>query len=157
MQISYQRKVQRDMVYTQGRCYVCLELGHKVKDCKSNYICRKCNGKHHIAICTFKRDTSVWKDRPSSVEKDKLQTSVAHSGHIGTGRTSSSMLLQTAKADISDLRGRSEIKCRIIFDSGSQRTYINKEVCDKLGLKVVREEKVVIKAFGQEGEGAPKL
>ena len=135
----------RDMVFTERRCYVCLEVGHKVKDCKSNYMCRKCNGKHHVSLCTSRG--GVKKDNPSSE---------SHSGHIGVGLTNRSMLLQTAKAAISDARGKAEMKCRVIFDSGSQRTYVNEDVCRKLSLEVVREERVIIKAFGQEGKVGPQ-
>ena len=28
-----------------------MKSGHTLKTCSAKYICRKCNGKHHISIC----------------------------------------------------------------------------------------------------------
>ena len=35
----------------------------------------------------------------------------------------------------------------IIFDSGSQRSYITDDLCKRLKLPVIRKEKIVIKTF----------
>ena len=37
---------------TSGRCYVCLRKYHMSRDCRSNSRCTKCNGRHHVSICT---------------------------------------------------------------------------------------------------------
>ena len=38
-----------------GRCFICFQNKHLASACKSNYKCHKCNGRHHISICTFSR------------------------------------------------------------------------------------------------------
>ena len=44
-----------------------------------------------------------------------------------------------------------QIHTRILFDSGSQRFYISETVWNKLKLKTVRTERVIINTFGQTG------
>ena len=34
-------------------CFICFSKEHLASSCKFHYICRKCNGKHHISICIF--------------------------------------------------------------------------------------------------------
>jgi hypothetical protein len=41
---------------------------------------------------------------------------------------------------------------RILFDSGSQRSYISEKVRTRLQLKTIRREKVIIKTFGQTSD-----
>ncbi len=61
------------------------------------------------------------------------------------------MLLQAAHADISApvTEGKTE-NIRIIFDSGSQKTYINEQLKKSLNLKVVGKDRLLIKTFGDE-------
>jgi hypothetical protein len=61
----------------------------------------------------------------------------------------SGILLQTARADILPTDDSVQVQTRILFDSGSQRSYISDKVRSTLKLKAIRVEKVVIKTFGQ--------
>ena len=56
--------------------------------------------------------------------------------------------MQTAEAHILNLDKNNEAKSFILFDSGAQRTYITKELKEKLNLVPVRQEKIAIKVFG---------
>ena len=38
----------------EKQCFKCLKQSHLASDCRSNFKCFKCDGNHHIAICTFK-------------------------------------------------------------------------------------------------------
>ena len=68
-------------------------------------------------------------------------------GH--TGCENKGILLQTALADICSA-DTTEVKhyTRLLFDSGSQRSYISAKARDTLQLKTLRTEKVIIKTFG---------
>ena len=46
----------------------------------------------------------------------------------------------------------SAVTVHILFDSGSQRSYIFERAKEKLGLFPRRKEKLLIKTFGQENE-----
>ena len=128
------------------RCFICLDTGHIAKNCKSHYLCRKCkNGKHHISICEQSQA-----DFPSlNREEDKNATSDNKGFVVHANCDKSGILLQTARADILPTDDSVQVQTRILFDSGSQRSYISDKVRSALKLKAIRVEKVVIKTFGQ--------
>ena len=64
------------------------------------------------------------------------------------------ILLQTAKATASDLNELSFANIRIIFDLGSQRTYVNDHLKEILNLKTLETEKLILKIFGNEKSSA---
>ena len=60
------------------------------------------------------------------------------------------VLLQTAKATATDLNDLSFANIQIMFDSGSQRVYVNEHLKQILNLKTLRTEKLILKTFGNE-------
>lgn len=128
-----------EILRKEGRCFLCLEEGHSVRDCKSKYICRKCTtGKHHISICDKKEETLS----AFSFEEGVNDVSLA-------SNENSSILMQTAKARIFNTNSDNVCLSRMLFDTGSQRSYISMNVRKRLKLKKVRTERVVIKTFGE--------
>ena len=64
-----------------------------------------------------------------------------------------SILLQTVIASVSTVQQpHPVVNMRVLFDSGSQRSYISERVRGKLNLLAKRKEKLLIKTFGQENE-----
>ena len=63
---------------------------------------------------------------------------------------SNNVLLQTACAKITNERECLFEKVRIFFDSGSQGSYLNKQVRKKLNLKRVCKERLFIKTFASD-------
>ena len=70
--------------------------------------------------------------------------------YVGFG---SSVALQTAKGII---RGKRDLKIRVLFDCGTHRSFVTKTTKDIAGLNVIRKEWVTITTFGQT-EGRPQL
>lgn len=137
-----------------GRCFLCLKTNHRKQDCSSDYTCRICKGKHHISICPGDNklqitNTSGEESVPSE-EGNEVLTSVA-------SMRSASVLLQTAKAEVSDVGDDVKALTRILFDSGSQRSYIAESVRNHLSLRTVRRETLVVKTFGDELQRNPKI
>jgi len=65
--------------------------------------------------------------------------------------SNTSILLQTAIAQVSRVyQLHPVVNMRILFDSGSQRSYISERAKAKLNLLSKRKEKLLIKTFGQE-------
>jgi len=127
----------KDLLRKQGRCFVCLGTGHLGRDCPSNYICKKCNKKHHISICSG---------------EDQKET--YHNNFVSS---SNGVLLQTASAEISDSSCLKKRYTRILFDSGSQKSYLSQDLCDSLNLKPLRKERVIIKTFGDNDSSVKNL
>ena len=49
-------KDRKDILRRDGRCFVCLQFGHRGSQCSRQ--CRQCNGKHHQSICERKINKS---------------------------------------------------------------------------------------------------
>ena len=146
-------RARRDIVKRKGKCYVCLKSGHLARKCNSHANCYRCGGRHHTTLCDsyVKRGESVQhrgEMRANAYSNEDVETQTTTNMHI-SGRNS--VLLQTARADVSapGVGGKTE-NIRIIFDSGSQKTYINERVKRSLNLKVVGKDRLLIKTFGSE-------
>ena len=66
--------------------------------------------------------------------------------------SNASVLLQMAVALVSGTNRDTEVLVRILFDSGSQRSYITEHAREKLGVPTVKSEKLLIRTFDQENE-----
>ena len=73
-------------------------------------------------------------------EPHETQNSYASAG--------STVLLQTARAKVSDINNQNLEHFRILFDSGSQLSYISPEVRKKLNLRTIGKRELTIKSFG---------
>ena len=56
--------------------------------------------------------------------------------------------IETDRASILDLDNKNCCNTRILFDTGSQRSFITENVRKRLRLKTVRTEKISISVFG---------
>ena len=104
------------------------------KDCSGNRACRKCTGRHHHSICQRERE-----------EQPETNVTVTASSQT---RTSENILLQTARTFALKDNQSKKVPVRILFDSGSQRSYITDELCDKLNLRVEGKENLNLNTFG---------
>ena len=141
-----------------NRCFICLDTGHIAKNCKSSYLSRKCKtGKHQISIC---EPAPADPPRANREEDKNINTNVTTNDNEGLVAHAScdknGILFQTARADILPVDDSVQVHTRILFDSGSQRSYISDKVRHALQLKAIRVEKVVIKTFGQIGNSEGK-
>ena len=119
-----------------GRCFNCIRKGHRLKDCPVSKHCRHCNKRHHQSIC-FSVGESSKEDKPGGEDAQRIKdddksknesiTTASMSGNKGK------VLLQTAKAQAYNEDGSTSVKVRILFDNGSQRTYITNNLQRKLG------------------------
>ena len=131
----------KDILRRDGRCFVCTRKGHVARNCHVNYKCIKCEQRHHVSICDKdNRDNNITRDL-----SDENQLTL----HVNS--QNSSVLLQSAIAQLLNTdESQFNTECRILFDSCSQRTYVTKNLCEKLNLKPVRKETVVLKRFASD-------
>ena len=131
----------------KGLCFIYFSEEHLVSSCKLHYVCRKCNGKHHISICTFEPSKSNVTNPPSQDDSVEATTNNFSSNK-------NTVLLQTALATATNTSGNLHSETLLLFDSGSQRTYISTELREKLKLPAVRQKTILIKTFGQSAFSA---
>ena len=129
-----------------AKCFNCLKGGHRAYKCRANSACKLCKGKHHSSICS---EGSASKSPLAKETQPKPSAPVlnptATSWTGTTGSPGERVALQTALANVN---GKKECRVRVLFDTGSQRTFITAKAVGRLGLKPVREESLGIKAFG---------
>ncbi|CAH0722821.1 unnamed protein product, partial [Brenthis ino] len=130
------KTVQDRKSYLGNRCYNCFGGGHKSKNCFSKRKCRHCNkfGLHNRALCP-NRSAPLMK----SSQTDSL--------HISSAVTTT--LLQTCLVNVSDLSDKPKEKtCRLLLDSGSQRSYITSSIANHLNLPTIENVDLSIFTFG---------
>ena len=127
---------------------------HKSRECNSSKNCRHCNSKHHQSICDRVPNTRTSNPDPSkeSTEDDKDKTNQVTTTSATTGnvkRNSRTVLLQTARAVAYNEANNRSTPVRVLFDYGSQRSYITDHIRSRLGLASVSKERLKLNTFGE--------
>ena len=100
----------RSLLRKYARCFICLKKGHVSKNCKSSYKCFKCQNRHHISIC-------------EDDNKNGDQTIITFTDNVNNN-----IFLQTAKGKVSSVGINKYCDVWILFDSGSQRSYLTDDL-----------------------------
>ena len=112
-----------------------------------------CNGSHHVALCDKDRKVESKEEKSACPENEpnlaNVNTSVQVTSpnsnmHVGTG---SLVALQTAR---SILRGEREARVRVLFDTGSHRSFVTSKAANLVKPKGIRWELLGIDTFGQK-------
>ena len=144
------------------RCFVCLQRGHRARECNKVNNCRKCRGSHHQSICATDHPMHENKEKPedqnvegatakseTSLNKpEQVISTTANTGHRVRGETQ--VLLQTATVYALNTENSRSVKVRVLFDSGSQRSYVTSSLKSRLGLSTRKRETVHLNTFGEE-------
>ena len=131
-----------------GRCFLCLKKRHRIADCRSNLLCKSCNGNHHTTICSkVSGNPQVAQDSPT-VHASPVPTAppVSQCSRVGTVGTSDRVALQTAQAVVEN--GEESMRVRVLFDSGSHRSFVTSSLVSRLNLEPIISESIGIKLFG---------
>ena len=130
----------------KGHCFICLRKGHLLKECSSTKACVYCKkkGNHHRSLCPNQFSTTNNEVSTASIETKKTNL-VA---------TEERVIMQTALINLTN--GKNETQeddnkqqVRVLMDSGSQRTYISKDIADKLKLIPIDKNFLTIYTFGK--------
>jgi hypothetical protein len=140
----------------KGKCFISLKGGHLAKQCQSQHNCHKCGGRHHTAIC----DTQQPQNSTTNAPTAKTETKKENKKESGDQSTNSlhglyvsdnnSVLLQTAKARVSNPNTQCTVNTRLIFDLGSQRSYITTHMRNTLALPSIGSSNLLIKTFAEK-------
>ena len=125
----------------KGLCFICFKSDHFASSCNSKYECHKCNGKHHIRICTFEKSDD-------SSDQNNGQPDGATVTNFFNNRNN--IILQTASAVVSNINNSETLTTHLMLDSGSQKSYILSELRRKLNLPKLRKKPLLIKTSGNK-------
>ncbi len=139
----------------QGRCFLCLRPGHRVQTCEnSTRNCRHCGRRHHQSICDENRRTELEpkiEPKTTNIRNEETRNETENQTTIASTTTRNrKVLLQTAKTTAFNNGKPEGVPVRILFDSGSQRSYVTEELQRKLKLKTLKKETVYLNTFGGE-------
>ena len=109
------------------------------RDCGGDLKCRKCKRRHHHLIC---------QEENGGEHGTKQETPEVTVTASSQSRKTGTVLLETARTFAFSDNQQDKVPVRILFDSGSQRSYITDELRDKLGLKVEGKEILNLNTFG---------
>ena len=135
------KKARKDILRKQGRCFICLRKNHVAAKCESKGKCYECGRRHHVSICDNNEPLNA-----TAVSEEKPEAKGAESSALYVS-SRDNILLQTAQAFIT-CDGKEKVRVRVIFDSGSQRSFICKNIKEQLSLPTVTTKPLLIKAFG---------
>ena len=124
-----------------------------MKDCTSSTACQHCGGRHHQSIC-FGTIQHVQPPRPPTKElgqinKEERGASGGTITAISSTKAKGSILLQTATTIATNKDGFRSLPVKILFDNGSQRSYVTDNLKSKLCLKPMSSETLHLNTFGE--------
>lgn len=117
----------REKLLALKLCLNCLRPGHTDKVCRRT-TCKKCQSKHNTLLHN-ERTTEQCHDKPGKS---------ADSHAMSVYSADAEVLLSTAYIQILDSKN-SPHTVRALLDSGSQSSYITKDLCEKLNLTTTKE------------------
>lgn len=132
-------------------CFRCLRGNHKSNECYSTKKCSSCGGSHHPLLC-FKGTTS---EGGKSGQNLLAKSHSYLTNKVSPENTVKHTLLQTVSATAMGLQA--DQKINILFDSGSDKTYISSACVRKLGLEPVGKEQVSVALFGENKPRVRKI
>ncbi|XP_077548213.1 uncharacterized protein LOC144161022 [Haemaphysalis longicornis] len=131
-ELSLSRKKQ--MLAKAGRCFHCIKKGHMVKQCRSQPKCGKCSKRHVTSVCAS--------DSTKNDDGNVTSTPV----NLVSKQAGSVVLLQTLTAKIAGTTTSG--RYRVLFDGGSQRSFITANAAQRLGCEPLEEETLTVGVFG---------
>jgi len=140
-------------------------------NCLGRHTVSQCNSKHHCCIYTRKHHTSLCADTDKSTTERLLEQPFNNSGvqppintttnatlttpnnqHSMVSHTNKICLLKTAVAT-----AMLKPKANILFDEGSQRSFLTSDLADALSLHPTKQEDICISTFGTDNPVSQKL
>ncbi|XP_037778187.1 uncharacterized protein LOC119574962 [Penaeus monodon] len=152
-------KEREERIKAARLCFKCLSKGHIASGCRIK--CSKCNGNHNSLLCRAKGNINSNKAMEKDISDQKISDTAESSSencspevnHVGVALskcnvlTKTSCVLQTARVKV---YGDSGICCEatLLFDTGSDRSYVSSNFVKKVKPKWVSSETVSYAAFG---------
>ena len=135
-----------DSLQKDGHCFLCLGKRHKVGQCTSTRRCRHCKRKHHQSICRGNVEDSAG----NTSSNEQTSTLSNPSNVAATSHSNSKVLLQTARAHACSTKDSDLVPVRVLFDGGSERSYVTARLIEVLNLRTLKRETLNLNTFGTE-------
>ena len=132
----------------QDRCFRCLKSSHRAAQCTINRLCYHCSQPHHRSLCPTKFGSSTSASSSGSALTADAEpftpcSTTTEPTLISTGEQ---VYMQTAL--VHTVSGTTDVKARLLFDTGASRSYITEELRQRLHLLTVRKDTIANASFG---------
>ncbi|XP_031349539.1 uncharacterized protein LOC116175519 [Photinus pyralis] len=138
----------KNIVKREKCCFRCLKHGHNSKSCRVKLSCSWCSGRHTLLLCELvnKHEKSAYVSDGESDTNTRRPQKTAKENNLTTLSGCPEVCLPTARVVLySDTRER---VIRVLFDSGSQRSYVLSSVAEELGYESHGKQEVIHSLFG---------
>ena len=146
----------RGKVRDSRLCYICLGK-HFARDCYSKIKCKGCGGRHNSILCT-KGNPSVSASSDQSTPlretqpQSQNQRNVVSYAHFENQNKTT--VMQVVKAKLQS-KGGKIVEANVLFDGGSDLSFVTQDLVKKLDLKKSGEETFSFSGFG-DAESGPR-
>ena len=138
----------REILQRKDRCFACLSFGDRGHECRSTKTCHNCKQRHHQSICGgFNTPLNTGTTVPVIEERTPDSSEVITNTTSGRNEK---VLLQTAKACATNEDGTKSTAVRVLFDNGSQRSYVTNNLKSNLNWKPYKTETLHLNTFGEQ-------
>ncbi|XP_043244025.1 uncharacterized protein LOC122392808 [Amphibalanus amphitrite] len=140
-------------VKQSGLCFQCFSAGHRARDCSVR--CECCGGRHHV-LCCYKQQGQTQGDQ-GSTESHRQMSNSADVGAVSRGVSDVSLSCNTVQkkdcivlptARVTVIGSRGPVEATVLFDSGSDRTYVSESLVQRASPKWTGSEDTSYVAFG---------
>ncbi|XP_017877686.1 uncharacterized protein LOC108623602, partial [Ceratina calcarata] len=135
----------QEVVKRKRACFNCLKIGHNRRFCRVYLKCTKCARRHVDIMCREESRSDTQSEKPQnslSAVNIQKECSLAISCNVP------STFMQTLKVKLRN--DSSEVIVRAVIDTGSQNSYIIKEMAERLKYEPVGKQDLVHLLFGGE-------
>ena len=156
----------KEKIRVLGLCFCCLCKGHISRGCIA--MCTKCCGRHHVLLCETKGEGKKTETVVPSRERSQSIVQNSESVSACTGHEQVSLnctgissvvkpqvMLQTAWVTVRGRKGT--VKAVVLFDTGSDRSYVSSRLVQRVDPEWVCSEPVSYVAFGSSKPGPGKM
>ena len=150
----------RNRLHALGKCTICLRQGHTKKDCRSTRTCFYCKtkGKHTYSLCPQQHRTAGSTNAqqcasdatPATTKRSPQDAQPSPTEPASLVSTHEEVVMQTATATVSNPAAATSGVVRILFDTGSYRTYVTTKLAEKLHLTPKSTEQLSLTTFGRD-------
>ena len=146
-------------------CVICLQSDHKLSNCLSKYVCKKCSKKHHTLLhydTKVDKSTKESKLSKTAQQNPRLTNPVAQTPSIQPPNTTlisipkdEDVMIDTALVRVFSPDGK-VVTVRAILDSASQHLFITESLVQTLRLPKQRVD-LLVDGLGGVRTGTPKF
>ena len=138
----------KNKIWQNKLCFKCLRSGHLKRNCESKSKCYQCkSNSHHTAVCDKSEQNNHDIDKKPEKENEPPDENSVSTNMINSKTT---VFLQTASAYIFDDSSERSYVVKVLFDPGSQQTYISQRIADRLDFTPISQRKMSVKTFGTD-------